>query len=171
MLDLSTILARVNVGRIYLQNLLDTYGTSLNFGVDKKSPNLDILKLYIIALNYDIVNNINTDKTQAIYVLLDNLLAEFTASYVIDPSVQIPNTELVVNGEGIRTVTYTEINLIDMLDGFYKIASPLLDGEQVLSLKITQDGQTYQKVPEFENGFIINVNTNNAPQTITLKVG
>lgn len=92
MVTLQVIQQRLNTGKLYYQTLLDKYKASLIKGCDDIPANLNCLKWLIYALNADLRDVVNTDKTQALYAKLVGILGAYNQAFTVDPDVVIANT-------------------------------------------------------------------------------
>jgi len=81
--------------------------------------------------------------------------------------------------EGVREIPltnedgglqFTEADFIPMGSGFYKLPVSLLGSACVIAVKLETLTGSYQIVPQWENGFLINFGNNNE-QTIYVKIG
>lgn len=87
------------------------------------TSNLTCLSSAILALEYDVETQINTELTTSTYELLLSILSNFTGSFNADPTVQIPGitidsivtgtnilqTAVVFPGDTVTTYTFPEL--------------------------------------------------------------
>lgn len=92
MVTLQNIQEKVNIGKVFYQTLLDKYKATLTKGCDDMPEKLNCLKWLITAINPDLRDVVNTDKTQALYVKLVSILGAFNSAFTVDTDVVIPNT-------------------------------------------------------------------------------
>lgn len=110
---LQNIQQSVNTGKLYFQTLLDKYKDTLLKGCDNIPENLNCLKNIIIALNADLRDVVNTDKTQSLYVKLVTILGAYNVAFVPDSRVVIPNTTYeIISTSGIPPIYITDANFV-----------------------------------------------------------
>lgn len=71
--------------------------------------NLNCLSSAILALEYDVETQTNTDLTTSTYDLLLSILSSFTGAFTADPTVQIPGITIVVEGGGGTDIMQTAV--------------------------------------------------------------
>lgn len=91
---------KINQGRLYYLILLEQYRQSLITGCEKMPTNMRCLRYIIQALQPDADGGYITDNTLAVYKQLLNILGGYSAIYTLDPSVIIPGTTIIVQGDG-----------------------------------------------------------------------
>lgn len=115
---ISEVIGSAKVHYIYLlNNLLDKI--SLGCGPhDKRISELQCIRGYIRALEYDIQADVNDDVTQEIYIKLLNIIDGESENYVIDPNVVLysyPVGSVTVDWGNIGGNIYDQQDLIDLI--------------------------------------------------------
>lgn len=120
----------IELGWVYYTEQLEVIRLKLVDGCFVCTTNgLNCLSSAILALEYDVETQTNTDLTTRTYNLLLSILANFNGSFEADPTVQIPGiniavavplgdvlqTTLVFPGDGISTYTFAELIGQDVL--------------------------------------------------------
>lgn len=91
---------------------------------------LTCLSSAIMALEYDVEVQNNTDLTTSTYNLLLSILSNFTGSFTPDPSVQIPGITIVDNS----TTVVAQTAVVTPGDGVSSYTFPELIGNTVLTV-------------------------------------
>lgn len=110
--SLQNIQEKVNISKNYYQTLLDSYKASLIKGCDNIPANLNCLKWLIYALNADLRDVINTDKTQSLYVKLVTILGIYNVAFNPNANVVIPNTTYTIAATGKPPIFITDADFV-----------------------------------------------------------
>ena len=111
MISLSVIQEKVNIAKLYYQTLLEKYRNDLVDGFCDLPENLSCVKWLILALNMDLRDSYNTDKTQILFNILNQILGSFNVAFTPNSQVQIPNTTYTTtSGSGIPSISITSAN-------------------------------------------------------------
>jgi hypothetical protein len=102
MISLVVIQEKVNIAKVYYQTLLEKYRSDLASGDCCDTPiELNRVKWLIMALNIDLRDDYNTDKTQSLFNILNTILGAFNVAFTPNTQVQIPNTTYTVTGKSV----------------------------------------------------------------------
>ena len=113
MIALSTIQAAVHLGTAYYLELLSDLREDLIDGCENTCQDKILcLSSAVIALQYDIDTESNTDRTTRVYNLLLGIIANYSGSYSPDPDVVIENTTITVTSSN-ETLNKSQADLID----------------------------------------------------------
>lgn len=121
--SLQVIQQKVNTSKLYYQVLLERYKADLIKGCNYVPHKLSCLKNLIWALNADLRDVVNTDKTQALYVKLVTILGAYNEAFVVDTDVVVPNTTyqvitvdaqppIYITSDDFTDNTYTNTDLV-----------------------------------------------------------
>ena len=90
---------------------------------------LNCLSSAILALEYDVETQTNTDLTTSTYNLLLSLLADFTGSFTLDPTVTIPGVTIIA-----ETGSYEQTAVVYPTEGDVSYTFGELIGQEVLAV-------------------------------------
>lgn len=113
MVTLQNIQQSLNIGKIYYQVLLEKYKANLVKGCEDMPEQLNCLKWLITAINPDLRDVVNTDKTQALYAKLVTILGAFNSAFTVDTDVVIPNTTYeIISNTGKPPIYITDADFV-----------------------------------------------------------
>lgn len=113
MVTLQNIQDKINIGKIYYQVLLEKYKANLVKGCEDMPEQLNCLKWLITAINPDLRDVVNTDKTQALYVKLVAILGAFNSDFTVDTDVVIPYTTYqIISNTGKPPIYITDADFV-----------------------------------------------------------